>query len=225
MRALGQAPLIRCKNERGIQMDELNNVPVQSEDVGTRILNILLMLSEKVDNLETGQKALMDEVLNPLRAGVEEQKFQDFKEKYSDQLGPYENLLKMTEDKGEDFDVYRDTYDKYKDLPEDEMNQSVENLSDLLAEKFDNLREQLGINPEADIEIKSDAEGQTEVEIKEDEASESTEVPSEVPAEPSEVTEETKEITEEAVPEDEENYDDSEMIEELRKEKAKYSNI
>lgn len=197
-----------------------------------KILNLLMMLSEKVDNLEMTQKELYDEVINPIRAGKEEMKFQDFKDKYSYELEPYAELSKYTEDDGEDYDIYRDTYNKTRDVPEDEMDSTISKYADILAEKFDNLRAKLGIDPEADIEIKSDAEGQTEVEIKEDEASE---VPSEVPAESSEVTEKTEEITDknlrpsegsEAVPEeDEENYNDSEMIEELRKEKAKYSNI
>lgn len=195
------------------------------KDVGTRILDTLLMLAEKVDNLEATQKVLYDEVINPIKQGKEEMKFQDFKEKYSDELEPYAELSKYTEDAGEDYDIYRDTYDKTRDVPEEEMDDTILKYTDILAEKFDNLRAKLGIDPEADIEVKSDAEGQTEVEIKEDEASE---VPSETPAEPSEVKE-TEEITDknlrqsegsEAVPE-EEDYDDTEEIEELRKAKEK----
>lgn len=177
------------------------------------------MLMEKIDNLETGQQALIDEVLMPVRKGMEERKFQNFKERYNDQLEPYAELTKLTEKSsdGSDFDLYRETYDGLKDMPEDKMDDGVDYIVDKLANKFDALRSELGIDPEADIEIKSDAEGQTEVEIKEDEASE---VPSEAPAEPSEVKE-TEEITEEAVPEEEENYDDTEDIEELRKAKEK----
>lgn len=181
--------------------------------------DILYMLMEKIDNLETGQQALIDEVLMPVRKGMEERKFQNFKERYNDQLEPYAELTKLTEKSsdGSDFDLYRETYDGLKDMPEDKMDDGVDYIVDKLANKFDALRSELGIDPEADIEIKSDAEGQTEVEIKEDEASE---VPSEAPAEPSEVKE-TEEITEEAVPEEEENYDDTEDIEELRKAKEK----
>lgn len=189
----------------------------EEKDVGTRILDTLLMLAEKVDNLEATQQLLYDEVINPIRQGKEEMKFQDFKDKYSYELEPYAELSKYTEDAGENYDIYRDTYDKTKDVPEDELDDTISKYADILAEKFDNLRAKLGIDPEADIEIKSDAEGQTEVEIKEDEASE---VPSETPAEPSEVKEEekTEEITEEAVPEEEE-YDEAQDLEELRKAK------
>lgn len=198
----------------------------EEKDVGTRILNTLLMLAEKVDNLEATQQLLYDEVINPIRQGKEEMKFQDFKDKYSYELEPFAELSKYTEDAGEDYDIYRDTYDKTRDVPEEEMDNTISKYADILAEKFDNLRAKLGIDPEADIEIKSDAEGQTEVEIKEDEASE---VPSDkdlsqsegpAPAEPEEVKE-TEEITEEAVPEEDENYDDTEDIEELRKAKEK----
>lgn len=196
----------------------------EEKDIGTRILDTLLMLAEKVDNLEVAQKELYDEVINPIRQGKEEMKFQDFKEKYSDELEPYAELSKYTEDAGEDYDIYRDTYDKTREVPEEEMDDTILKYTDILAEKFDNLRAKLGIDPEADIEVKSDAEGQTEVEIKEDEAGK---VPSDkdlrqsegpAPAEPSEVKE-TEEITEEAVPE--EDYDDTEEIEELRKAKEK----
>ena len=184
---------------------------------------------EKVDNLEATQQTLYDEVINPIRAGQEEQKFQNFKDKYSYELEPYADLTKYTEDAGDNFDLYRDVYDKTRDIPEDKMDDYMTTYADQLAEKFDALRAKLGIDPEADIEVKSDAEGQTEVEIKEDEASEATEVPSEVPAEPGEVKEEekTEEITDknlrqsegsEAVPEEEE-YDEAQDLEELRKAK------
>lgn len=183
---------------------------------------------EKVDNLEATQQMLYDEVINPIRESKEEMRFQDFKDKYSDALEPYADLTKYTEDAGEDFDLYRDVYDKTRDIPEDKMDDYMSTYADQLAEKFDALRAKLGIDPEADIEVKSDAEGQTEVEIKEDEASEATEVPSEVPAEPEEVKEEkTEEITDknlrqsegsEAVPEEEE-YDEAQDLEELRKAK------
>lgn len=182
---------------------------------------------EKVDNLEVTQKELYDEVINPIREGKEEMKFQDFKDKYGDQLSPYADLMKYTENEGEDFDLYRDAYNRYKDTPEENMDETMEVFSEKLAERFDGLRSQLGIDPEADIEVKSDAEGQTEVEIKEDEATSTGEV-TEVPAEPEEVKEEkTEEITDknlhfgegsEAVPEEEE-YDEAQDLEELRKAK------
>jgi hypothetical protein len=184
--------------------------------------DILYMLMEKIDNLETGQQALIDEVLMPVRKGMEERKFQNFKERYNDQLEPYAELTKLTEKSsdGSDFDLYRETYDGLKDMPEDKMDDGVDYIVDKLANKFDALRSELGIDPEADIEIKSDAEGQTEVEIKEDEASEApsevTETPSEVPAESSEVETKTEDVAEEAVPE-EENED--ELYEELRQAK------
>lgn len=179
-----------------------------------KVLALLQMLMEKVDNLEATQQTLYDEVINPIRAGKEEQKFQNFKDKYSYELEPYADLTKYTEDAGENFDLYRDVYDKTRDIPEDKMDDYMTTYADQLAEKFDALRAKLGIDPEADIEVKSDAEGQTEVEIKEDEASE---VPSEAPVEPEEVKEEekTEEITEEAVPEEEE-YDEAQDLEELR---------
>lgn len=196
------------------------------DEATQKVLNILSMLMEKVDNLEATQKELYDEVINPIREGKEEMKFQDFKDKYSYELEPYAELSKYTEDEGENYDIYRDTYNKTREVPEEELDKTISQYADILAKKFDDLRAKLGINPEADIEVKSDAEGQTEVEIKEDEASE---VPSEAPAEPSEVKE-TEEITDknlrqsegsEAVPEEEENYDDTEDIEELRKAKEK----
>jgi hypothetical protein len=184
-----------------------------------KVLALLQMLMEKVDNLEATQQELYDEVINPIRQGKEELKFQDFKDKYSYELEPYADLTKYTEDAGEDFDLYRDVYDKTRDIPEDKMDDYMSTYADQLAEKFDALRAKLGIDPEADIEVKSDAEGQTEVEIKEDEASEA-------PAEPGEVKEEekTEEITDEnlrqsegseAVPEEEE-YDEAQDLEELR---------
>lgn len=182
---------------------------------------------EKVDNLEATQQTLYDEVINPIRAGKEEQKFQNFKDKYSYELEPYADLTKYTEDEGDNFDLYRDVYDKTRDIPEDKMDDYMSTYADQLAEKFDVLRAKLGIDPEADIEVKSDAEGQTEVEIKEDKAMSTDEV-TEVPAEPEEVKEEkTEEITDknlrqsegsEAVPEEEE-YDEAQDLEELRKAK------
>jgi len=180
-----------------------------------KVLALLQMLMEKVDNLEATQQTLYDEVINPIRAGKEELKFQDFKDKYSYELEPYADLTKYTEDAGDNFDLYRDVYEKTRDIPEDKMDDYMSTYADQLAEKFDALRAKLGIDPEADIEVKSDAEGQTEVEIKEDEASE---VPSEAPAEPSEVKEEEKTEEIEAVPEEEE-YDEAQDLEELRKAK------
>lgn len=129
--------------------------------------NMLRMCLEKIDNLETGQAQLRDElytkVLNPIAEGEEEQKFKDFRDKYSYELGDYEEPLKKLE--GDDFDIYREAYNQSAQVPDEQMDDWVMGYADKIADEIDKFREAFGLAPDDKVEIESKGEGDVQVEV------------------------------------------------------------
>lgn len=189
---------------------------------------ILQMVLEKVDAIDTRVKAIEDEILNPVLEGMEVKRYEDFKDKYSDKLGsldePTKNIV------GKDFDIFKEAYDSSRGIPEDEMDAAIEGYADKIAGEIDELREKLGISPDAEITIESEGTGEAEVKVEGEtvdesgEVSEATEATDEVSPEGEEVKETEDVAEEEAVPEEETENED-ELMEELRKEKSKYINM
>lgn len=202
-----------------------------------QLKDMLKMCLEKIDNLETGQAQLRDEmyakVLNPIAEAEDAQKFNDFKDKYSYELGDYEEPLKKLE--GEDFDIYREAYDQSSEIPDEQMDDWVMSYADKISDEIDKFREAFGLSPDDKVEIESKGEGDVQVEVNDKPVDGTATDVGEVSEE---VSEEVKEDASEAAPEkaeesiedklkvdeteDDGAEDDEAVLEELRKYKNNY---
>ena len=181
---------------------------------------------ERISKLES---MLFDEILEPARLAMEaddkERRFNEFNEKYGEKLGAFDKILGAAEGNPE-FSMARTAFDEYENIPEPrpETDVYVDGLIETVEEQIDSIKESLGIEPDAKVEITQDENGDTE--IKAD---------GEVVASETEETKDKEETTEEGTEApaeegeqgeldfdgDEEEEDDPEEIKKLEEELAK----
>ena len=123
----------------------------------------------RVDELE---KAVYEQVLNPLNALVEEgekdARFDEFDNKYGEKLSAFNDTLAPMEDEG--FDLSRATFDAYDALPEDQRPDEeayVNEVARVAEEKIAQIKEAFGIPADTATEITDDGEGNVEVKVDE----------------------------------------------------------
>lgn len=121
-------------------------------------------IREKAEGVE---HLIYDEVLNPAKEAMNEAIYnaglEDFKSRYNDTLGGYNEQLRAIE--GEDFDIMKQAYDDYKALGSDyDEGQYVGELIKTIEEQLKNIREKLGIGPEAEVKVEQE-NGETKVEV------------------------------------------------------------
>ena len=178
-----------------------------------------------IDLGTTGTKSMLfDEILEPARLAMEaddkERRFNEFNEKYGEKLGAYDKVLGAAEGNPE-FSMARTAFDEYEKIPEPrpESDVYVDGLIETVEEQIDSIKESLGIEPDAKVEITQDENGDTEIKADgEVVASENTEETAE--EEGTEPTEEGKQ-GELDFDGDEEEEDDPEEIKKLEEELAK----
>lgn len=182
-------------------------------------------LSDRVNKLEG---VLYDEILEPARLSLEadekERRFDEFNGKYGERLGAFDKVIGAAEGDPE-FSMARRAFDEYENLsePRPESDVFVDGLIESVEGQIESIKESLGIEPDAEVEIKQDENGDTEIKVDgETVASETTE---------EEVTEEP--VEDGATPaiegeqgeldfsEDEEEEDDPEEIKKFEKELEK----
>ena len=175
-------------------------------------------LEERVNKVES---ILFDEILEPARLALEaddkERRFGEFNDKYGEKLGAFDKILGAAEG-NPDFSMARSAFDEYEKIPEPRPEEDVfvDGLIETVEEQIDSIKESLGIEPDAKVEITQDENGDTE--IKAD---------GEVVASETEETKDKEETTEEGEQgeldfgEDEEEEDDPEEIKKLEEELAK----
>jgi hypothetical protein len=173
------------------------------------------------DRISKLESMIFDEILEPARLAMEaddkERRFNEFNEKYGEKLGAFDKILGAAEGNPE-FSMARTAFDEYEKIPEPrpESDVYVDGLIETVEEQIDSIKESLGIEPDAKVEITQDENGDTE--IKAD---------GEVVASETEETKEEGETTEEGKQgeldfgEDEEEEDDPEEIKKLEEELAK----
>lgn len=181
------------------------------------------------DRISKLESMIFDEILEPARLAMEaddkERRFNEFNEKYGEKLGAFDKILGAAEGNPE-FSMARTAFDEYEKIPEPrpESDVYVDGLIETVEEQIDSIKESLGIEPDAKVEITQDENGDTE--IKAD---------GEVVASETEETKEEGETTEEGTEapaeegeqgeldfgEDEEEEDDPEEIKKLEEELAK----
>ena len=180
--------------------------------------------AEQAERISKLESMLFDEILEPARLAMEaddkERRFNEFNEKYGEKLGAYDKVLGAAEGNPE-FSMARTAFDEYENIPEPRPEEDVyvDGLIETVEEQIDSIKESLGIEPDAKVEITQDENGDTEIKADgEVVASENTEETT---------TEEGTEPTEEGeqgeldFDGDEEEEDDPEEIKKLEEELAK----
>ena len=185
------------------------------------LVNQVKGLEERVNKTDS---ILFDEILEPARLAMEaddkERRFGEFNEKYGERLSAYDKILGAAEGNPE-FSMARNAFDEYEKIPEPrpESDVFVDGLVEEVEKQIDGIKESLGIEPDAKVEITQDENGDTEIKADgEVVASEKTEEET--------VAEETKEPEVEAQGEldfsdEEETEDDPEEIKKFEEELEK----
>ena len=188
------------------------------------IVNQIRALEEKVNKNES---ILFDEILEPARLALEaddkERRFGEFNDKYGEKLGAFDKILGAAEG-NPDFSMARSAFDEYEKIPEPRPEQDVfvNDLIETVEEQIDSIKESLGIEPDAKVEITQDENGDTEIKADGEVVASETEETKEE----EETTEDGAEPTEEGEQGeldfgDEEEEDDPEEIKKLEEELAK----
>ena len=166
--------------------------------------------AEQADRISKLESMLFDEILEPARLAMEaddkERRFNEFNEKF-------------------EFSMARTAFDEYEKIPEPrpESDVYVDGLIETVEEQIDSIKESLGIEPDAKVEITQDENGDTEIKADGEVVASETEETKEE----GETTEEGTEPTEEGeqgeldFDGDEEEEDDPEEIKKLEEELAK----
>ena len=182
-------------------------------------------LEERVNKVES---ILFDEILEPARLALEaddkERRFGEFNDKYGEKLGAFDKILGAAEG-NPDFSMARSAFDEYEKIPEPRPEEDVfvDGLIETVEEQIDSIKESLGIEPDAKVEITQDENGDTEIKADGEVVASETEETKDK----EETTEEGTEPTEEGEQgeldfgEDEEEEDDPEEIKKLEEELAK----
>lgn len=180
------------------------------------------------DRISKLESMIFDEILEPARLAMEaddkERRFNEFNEKYGEKLGAFDKILGAAEGNPE-FSMARTAFDEYEKIPEPrpESDVYVDGLIETVEEQIDSIKESLGIEPDAKVEITQDENGDTEIKADGEVVASETE-------ETKEEGETTKEGTETPAEEgeqgefdfdEEEEEDDPEEIKKLEEELAK----
>lgn len=189
------------------------------------------MTIEELEPIVMELKDKIDGILNTVAES--EKKFQhdkgleEFTERNREALGKYENKLKKLN--GDDFDIFSASFDEYQnDFSDIEEATYIAQLVSEIDNKINKLKEALG---EDDIEIHSNAEGETEVNSHDTEIEAVSEESKEVAEDAAEddAEKEAEESVEEEEKDAEESAEDaaeedveSEFVKELEDEYAKY---
>jgi hypothetical protein len=179
------------------------------------------------DRISKLESMIFDEILEPARLAMEaddkERRFNEFNEKYGEKLGAFDKILGAAEGNPE-FSMARTAFDEYEKIPEPrpESDVYVDGLIETVEEQIDSIKESLGIEPDAKVEITQDENGDTEIKADgEVVASETKDEGETTEEEGTEAPAEEGEQGELDFGEDEEEEDDPEEIKKLEEELAK----
>lgn len=124
-----------------------------------------MAMKEQLGGLE---QVLYEGILSPAKEAIDsaerEGRFEDFNSKYGEQLGGYNGQLAPIE--GEDFDLTRTAFDNYDSIPDEEKPDSDEYVNALIAqvdEQINHIKEAFGLPGDAEVEVKQDEDGNTEI--------------------------------------------------------------
>lgn len=175
---------------------------------------------ENDERIHTLESTLYDEIINPTNEFIEETnknaRFDEFNSKYGDRLRPFNEPLSALE--GEDFDIVRSAFDRYDEFEGEkaDMDTYVDRLVEEVGKQLEAIKKGLGLPEDAEIEVKQTEDGETVVELEDEDHGDDEEV---IASTEGDEPDEEEEPMEEAS--DEEPEDDPEEVkafeEELKK--------
>ena len=175
---------------------------------------------ENDERIHTLESTLYDEIINPTNEFIEETnknaRFDEFNSKYGDRLRPFNEPLSVLE--GEDFDIVRSAFDRYDEFEGEkaDMDTYVDRLVEEVGKQLEAIKKGLGLPEDAEIEVKQTEDGETVVEVEDEDHGDDEEV---IASTEGDEPDEEEEPMEEAS--DEEPEDDPEEVkafeEELKK--------
>ena len=122
-------------------------------------------LEERMNKLES---ILFDEILEPARLALEaddkERRFGEWNDKYGERLGAYDKVLGAAEG-DPNFSMARTAFDNYETIPEPKPEEEVyvDSVIETVEDQIESIKESLGIEPDAKVEITQDENGDTEI--------------------------------------------------------------
>ena len=160
---------------------------------------------ERVHALES---TLYDEIINPTNEYIEETnrnaRFDEFNSKYGDRLRPFNEPLSALE--GEDFDIVRSAFDRYDEFEGEkaDMDTYVDRLVEEVGNQLEAIKKGLGLPEDAEIEVKQTEDGETVVEVEDEDHGDDEEIIAS--------TEDDEPMEDEEEPLEEEPEDDPEEV-------------
>lgn len=134
------------------------------------------MIQAVREKAESTERLIFDEVINPAKAEMEKQIYEagldDFSNKYGEKLNGYNDKLRPIE--GEDFDIMKQAYDGYNSIEGEKPDEAmyVDELVKAVDKQLDDIRAAIGAPANAEVEVKQDENGETTVEVDDQEIKE-----------------------------------------------------
>ena len=135
---------------------------------------------ENDERIHTLESTLYDEIINPTNEFIEETnknaRFDEFNSKYGDRLRPFNEPLSALE--GEDFDIVRSAFDRYDEFEGEkaDMDTYVDRLVEEVGKQLEAIKKGLGLPEDAEIEVKQTEDGETVVEVEDEDHGDDEEV-------------------------------------------------
>ena len=137
------------------------------------------MIQAVREKAEGTERLIFDEVINPAKAEMEKQIYnaglEDFTNKYGEKLNGYNDKLRPIE--GEDFDIMKQAYDGYNSIEGEKPDEAeyIDELVKVVDKQLDDIRAAIGAPANAEVEVKQDENGETTVEVDDQEIKEVSE--------------------------------------------------
>ena len=137
------------------------------------------MIQAVREKAEGTERLIFDEVINPAKAEMEKQIYnaglEDFTNKYGEKLNGYNDKLRPIE--GEDFDIMKQAYDGYNSIEGEKPDEAmyVDELVKVVDKQLDSIRAAIGAPADAEVAVKQDDDGETTVEVDDQEIKEVSE--------------------------------------------------
>ena len=137
------------------------------------------MIQAVREKAEGTERLIFDEVINPAKAEMEKQIYnaglEDFTNKYGEKLNGYNDKLRPIE--GEDFDIMKQAYDGYNSIEGEKPDEAmyVDELVKVVDKQLDSIRAAIGAPANAEVAVKQDEDGETTVEVDDQEIKEVSE--------------------------------------------------
>lgn len=157
-------------------MDELSEIKEAINTIKETL--VFLVEQEKVrgeevaalnDKIEAVNELVTKQIVEPTIAYYNEEQFNKFNDKYGERLGKYDELMRSSLN-SPDYSATRAAWDELQGMSDEEkaaidMDKYVEGVESGIADYVAKIKEQLGLPPESEVEIKADEKG---VEVKAD---------------------------------------------------------